>query len=78
MLIDTREPPPGGRDELRPAWEPNWRMWGWIAAAGLVGFAALSAHGALATLLIFAAFAAGCRAVDIALPYRSGLREWRQ
>ncbi|MEA2423446.1 MAG: hypothetical protein QOF55_2545, partial [Thermoleophilaceae bacterium] len=27
LLIDTREPEPAER----PAWEPNWRLWGWVA-----------------------------------------------
>jgi hypothetical protein len=78
MLIDTRDPPPGDRQERPAAWEPNWRVCAWVAVSGLVGFAALSAGGALETLLILVAFAAACRAVALALPYGGGLREWRQ
>ena len=77
MLIHSREPPPEERrDPIR--WEPNWRVWLWVAIAVVVGYAALNASGAVATLLIMCAFYAGCRSVAEALPYGRGLGEWRQ
>jgi hypothetical protein len=76
-LIHTREPPRRPGDDL-PAWEPNWPVWGWAAAAALLGYAALSADGLIGVLVIFAAFAAGCRALALALPYDGGLRDWQQ
>ncbi len=75
MLIDDRTP----RDEpALPPWSPNWRVWRWVAMAVLAGIAGLVAGGAAGTLLVIIAFAAGCRVLDEALPYREGLREWRQ
>lgn len=76
MLIDTREPPP--RDEGLPAWEPNWAMWIRVALAVGLGWGATSTTGALATLLILAAFAAACSAVASVFDYWGGLHEWHQ
>jgi hypothetical protein len=75
MLIDTREP---SRDEGLPAWEPNWTMWGRVAAAVVLGLAATESSGAIGVLLIFAAFAAACSAVSAVFDYWGGLTEWRQ
>ncbi len=76
MLIDTREPPPS--DEGLPAWEPNWAMWGRIAAAVVLGVAATETSGALSVMAIFAAFTAACSAAASVFDYWGGLSEWRQ
>jgi hypothetical protein len=68
------EPPEGGRQP----WEPNWRMWRWIAGAVLATYAATKADGAAAALLALIAFGLVCLAADAALPRGDGLREWRQ
>jgi hypothetical protein len=44
--------------------------------AGLVGAGEL--HGAVALGLVLTGVALVLRALDAALPYRGGLREWRQ
>ena len=77
LLIDTRTPPFRPEPE-RAAWEPNWRLWAWLALtlAAVVG-ARLTA-GLLAYGLICAALAFGCRALTVALPYTLGLHEHRQ
>jgi hypothetical protein len=77
MLVHSREPPPEERRERGP-WEPNWRVWLWMAIAVVVGYAALNADGAVGTLLLLGAFYAVCRSVAEALPYSGGLTEWRQ
>jgi hypothetical protein len=71
LLIDDRPEP-------RPAWRPNWRVVAWLAAAAVIGYASLSAHGALGAGLLVVAFAALCRSITVALPYGEGLTEWRQ
>ncbi|MEK6229725.1 MAG: hypothetical protein AABM31_10455 [Actinomycetota bacterium] len=76
MLIDTRDPPP--RDEGLPTWEPNWAMWLRVALAIGLGWGATESTGALAMLLIFAAFAAAFSAVGAVFDYWGGLTEWRQ
>ncbi len=77
MLVHSQEPPPD-EGRRRASWEPNWAVWRWVAIAVVVGFAALNADGAVGVLLMFAAFYAGCRSLDEAVPYRRGLTEWRQ
>jgi hypothetical protein len=67
------EPP---RD--RRPWEPNWRLWRWLLAAVVVGYAAAHAAGAVQTLLVLVVFGLCCRAVVELLPEGDGLREWRQ
>jgi hypothetical protein len=62
----------------RAPWEPNWRVWRWVAAAAIVGLAATRAEGAFAVLLVLVVFALSCRAAAEALPSGDGLREWRQ
>jgi hypothetical protein len=76
MLIDTRDPSPA--DRARPPWQPNWRVVAWAAAAIVIGIGGASADDAIGVVLIMVAFAAGCRALDEALPYKEGLREHRQ
>jgi hypothetical protein len=71
MLIHERE------DGPRP-WQPDWRVWRWVVVAVVVGYAATRATGGIGVLLILVAFAAACKALDEALPYRGGLREHRQ
>ena len=71
LLIDDRPP-------SRPAWQPNWHVVAWLAVTGVVGYASLSAHGALGAALMTAAFGALCRAFTLALPYGEGLTEHRQ
>jgi hypothetical protein len=77
LLIDTRNPPPEPVDE-RPAWEPNWRFWGWVALAIGTFVAADLASGVVSYLLVLAAFVFACRAVSVVLPPLDGLRDYRQ
>ena len=68
------EPP----EERRAPWEPNWRVWRWVAVAAVAGYASAHAHGAAAALLMLLVFAAVCQAAAEALPNGDGLREHRQ
>jgi hypothetical protein len=77
LLIDTREPPPERRAE-RPAWEPNWRLWGWVALTIAAGIAADAASGAAAYLLALVMLGCACRALAVVLPPLDGLRDYRQ
>jgi hypothetical protein len=74
--VHAREPDEP-EDEGRAPWEPNWRLWRWVAAALVVTVAATRTHGALELLLVFVVFALACRAALELLP-NGGLREWRQ
>ncbi len=65
-------------DDPRPPWEPNWRIWRWVGAAIVVGYAASRADGAMEALLVMVVFALCCRAALEALPDGDGLREYRQ
>jgi hypothetical protein len=71
--IDSNEP-----NEGRRPWQPNWRVWRFVAAALPVGFAAGHSHGAVQYLLVVLAFTLVCQALAAALPSMGGLREWRQ
>ena len=73
MLIDTRTPPPE-----RPAWEPNWRLWGWVALTIAAFVAAGSTSGFVAYVLMCAGVAFVCRAICVITPSMDGLREHRQ
>jgi hypothetical protein len=64
--------------EPRTPWEPNWRVWRWIAAAAVVTYAATRAEGAIEAVLVLIVFALCCRAATEALPSGDGLREHRQ
>jgi hypothetical protein len=75
--VHAREPDPPG-DDGRAPWEPNWRIWRWIAAAVVVALSATATEGALEALLVFVVFGFCCRAAVEALPDGDGLREWRQ
>ena len=68
------EPP----EERRAPWEPNWRVWRWVALAAVAGYASAHTHGAAAALLMIVVFASVCQAAAEALPNGDGLREHRQ
>jgi hypothetical protein len=75
MLIDTRNPPP---PQERPAWEPNWRLWRWVAATIATFVGAYATAGLVSYVLVLVAFTCACRAVSVILPPLDGLREYRQ
>jgi len=75
--VHAREPDEP-EDQGRAPWEPNWRMWRWIAAAVVVTYGAGRADGALEGLLVLVVFGLCCRAAVELLPNGDGLREWRQ
>ena len=77
MLIDTRNPPPDPVGE-RAAWEPNWRLWVWVALAIGTFVAAHAASGVVSYLLVLGGFVCACRAVAVILPPLDGLRDYRQ
>jgi hypothetical protein len=70
---DDPRPPDGPRP-----WEPDWRVWRWVAPAVPVGYAITRTDGALKLVLVLALFALACRCVDELLPDGGGLREHRQ
>ncbi len=74
--VHAQDPDPG--EEPRPAWEPNWRVWRWVAVAAVAGYASAQARGAVAALLMLVVFACVCQAAVEALPNGDGLREHRQ
>ena len=74
MLIDDRIPP----DEPREPIDVNWRVVGWLVAAGVLVFAGLHASGFVAYLILCATVYAVCRALVSIGGYDLGLREWRQ
>jgi hypothetical protein len=79
LLIDTRDPPPPPpAEQERAPWEPNWRLWGWVALTigALVG--AQAAGGFVGYVLLCAAIVFVGRVVGVLMPYTSGLREYRQ
>jgi hypothetical protein len=69
---------PDPQDGRRAPWEPDWRVWRWIAAAAVLGYASAQSGGALAAVLMLAVFACVCQAAAEALPSGDGLREYRQ
>jgi len=77
--IHSREPdPPLGGDDRPQPWEPNWRVWRWVAAAAVLGYGAVRSDGAVEALLVILIFGFCCQAFVEALPRGDGLREWRQ
>ncbi len=66
---------PGPR---RQPWEPNWRMWAWLALALVLGYASTLVQGAAGAGLVLVTFTAACKAAAVGLPYGTGLSEWRQ
>jgi hypothetical protein len=78
LLVETRRPPPPPGEPERAAWEPNWRLWGWVALAVAAFFASEAVGGIASYLLACAMLAFACRAVCVVLPPLDGLREYRQ
>jgi hypothetical protein len=74
MLIDTRTPP----EPERTAWEPNWRLWTWVALAIGALAGADATAGFVAYVLICAALVFVCQAICVLLPDTFGLRDYRQ
>ena len=75
MLIDTRGTSP--RDH-RPVWEPNWRLWRWVAVTIALFVAADVTAGVVSYALVLGSVACACRAVSVILPPLDGLRDYRQ
>ena len=74
--VHAQEPDP--TDDPRVPWEPNWRVWRWIAVAGLAAYGSAHSSGAVAALLLFTVFALLCQAAAEASPNGDGLRQHRQ
>lgn len=74
--VHAHDPDPG--DDPRAPWEPNWRVWRWVGAAAVLAYGSAQTTGAVAALLMVAAFAFVCQAGAEALPDGDGLREHRQ
>lgn len=75
LLLHDRTPPP--RSE-RPVWDPDWRTIGWVAAAIGAGIASNATHAFVAFLLLCVAVGCAGHAINRALPWGDGLREYRQ
>jgi isopentenyl diphosphate isomerase/L-lactate dehydrogenase-like FMN-dependent dehydrogenase len=73
VLIDYHLPPPE-----RPAWEPDLVTCAWVVAAIATSVGCLVTGGFVSFLLLCAAVACGAEAISRALPYGSGLRDYRQ
>jgi hypothetical protein len=71
--VHAQEPDPDGR----APWEPNWRLWRWVAAAVGVAVGAALTSGVLEAVLVLVVFGLCCRAALELLP-DGGLHEWRQ
>ena len=77
--VHSRDPdPPPGEGSRKTPWEPNWKMWRWIAAAVVAAYAATKTDGAAQAVLVMVAFVVACLAIDEGVPRGDGLREWRQ
>jgi len=74
--VRAHEPDP--REDRRAPWEPNWRVWRWIGAAALAGYASAHSQGAVSALLMLVVFGCVCQAAAEALPNGDGLRQHRQ
>lgn len=75
MLIDDSTPGPApGRAPV----EPNWRLWGWLAVALLLGVTAAQVTGVVAYVLLCATLAAVCKAATAGVPDGGGLRDYVQ
>jgi hypothetical protein len=75
MLIDTRD---SARRDERPVWEPNWKLWRWVAATIVLFVAANASAGIVSYVLLLGAIACACHAVTVILPQLDGLRDYRQ
>jgi hypothetical protein len=73
MLVDTRTPPPE-----RPAWQPNWHLWAWVALTVAAFVVADVATGFAAYFLACAGLGCACRAICVVTPSLDGLRDYRQ
>jgi hypothetical protein len=78
LLVETRRPPPPRDEPERRAWEPNWRLWGWVALTVVAFWGADAVGGIAGYLLVCAALVCACRAVCVVMPPLDGLREHRQ
>jgi hypothetical protein len=79
LLVETRRPqPPPGEEPARQPWEPNWRLWGWVALTVASLAVAETVGGIVGYLLICVALVSVCRAVCVVLPPLDGLRDHRQ
>ncbi len=79
MLIDDRVPRFSEPEwPERPVWEPDWRLWAWIAAALAATAGCFATGGLVSFVLLCAALGLGARACTRALPYGGGLSEYRQ
>jgi hypothetical protein len=74
--VHVQEPDPP--DDPRRYWEPNWRVWRWVAAAAVLAYGSAQTTGALAAVLTIVVFVCVCQAAAEALPYGDGLRHHRQ
>ena len=77
MLIDDRLPPPPARPD-QPVWEPDWRVWAWVLASAGAAIGCFLTTGLASFVLLCAAVGCGAHAITQALPYGSGLRDYRQ
>ena len=75
--VHAREPDPP-EDDGRTPWEPNWRIWRWVAAAIALSYVASLTSGVLEAGLVLLVFGLCCRAALEALPGGDGMREYRQ
>ena len=75
--VHAREPDPP-EDGGRTPWEPNWRIWRWVAAAIVVDLRRHAHRRRRSRRCWWRVFALCCRAALELLPDGDGLREWRQ
>jgi hypothetical protein len=79
LLVETRRtPPPSPGEPERQPWEPNWRLWGWIALTVVAFVGAKVAAGVVSYVLICLTLVCVCRAIGVVLPPLDGLRHHRQ
>lgn len=76
FLIDDRPWRPVPSPD--PVWEPNWRVWRWVLAALVMSGGGFVTNGFASYVCVVLAFAFALCALDRALPYKDGLREYRQ
>ena len=50
--VHAREPDP--EPDERPAWEPEWRLWRWVAAALVLAAGASLTQGLVSLVLVLA------------------------
>ena len=74
--VHAREPEPP--EDRRPVWEPNWRVWRWVAVAVAAAFASAHTHTMVSAGFTLVAFVSVCQAAAEALPNGDGLSEHRQ